>query len=598
VQRSLRVLDGGVVVFDGVAGVEPQSETVWRQADRFGVPRIGFVNKMDRPGANLERTLETVRERLAANPVAIQMPIGEEADLSGVVDLVEMRAVSFNEDGEALVSAIPEEIMAEAQASRERMVAQLADLDDKIAVLYLEGTEVPADMLYSVLRRETLSGSIVPFLCGTALRNIGVSCVLDAVVAYLPSPTDVSAPQGTVPDSDEVVVCSADPSEPTAALVFKIVTDPYMGRMAYFRVYSGCVRRGQMLLNGNTGDKERTGRIVRVYASHREEVDGMSAGDIGAVLGFKAVGTGETLCDPGRPVVLERITFPVPVVSLAVEPKSNSDQAKLGLCLQRLSDEDPTIHVRQDERTGQTIVSGMGELHLEVFVERMKREFHVHARVGEPRVAYCETITRPVRTEYRLKRQTGGHGQFAHVVLELEPLPADSGFVFEDALRGSSIPRNYLSAIKAGVRDALQCGPLADGPIVDIKVSVVDGHHHEVDSSDLAFRTAASKAVRDGTARAAPVILEPIMHIEVTMPEAYTGDVVGELRIRRATITSLESRRSLQCITAEVPLATMFGYAGSLRSRTQGRGSFTLEFDHYAPVSEAVQRMLTLKKAA
>ena len=598
VQRSLRVLDGGVVVFDGVAGVEPQSETVWRQADRFGVPRIGFVNKMDRPGADLGRTLDMVRERLAANPVAVQMPIGVEAELRGVVDLVEMRAVFFDEDGAALVAAIPEEIEDEAQASRERLVSQLADLDDEIAVLYLEGEAVSAETIDRVLRNETLAGNVVPFLCGTSLRSIGVPCVLDAILAYLPSPIDVPATRGTVPDSEEVVVCSADPKEPAAALVFKIVTDPYMGRMAYFRVYSGIVRSGQMLLNGNTGDSERAGRIVRVHASHREQVETIGAGDIGAVLGFKAVGTGETLCDPNRPVVLEKIAFPVPVVSLAVEPRSKSDQAKLGLCLQRLSDEDPTIQVRQDGRTGQTIVSGMGELHLEVFVERMKREFHVDAQVGEPRVAYCETITRPYRAEYRLKRQSGGHGQFAEVELELEPLPADSGFVFEDALRGSSIPRNYLPAIERGVRDALQCGPLTDSPVIDVKVRVVDGKYHEVDSSDLAFRVAATKAVREGVARAVPVILEPMMRIEVVIPDAYTGDVVGELRMRRAMISNLEGKRAIQCITADVPLATMFGYAGSLRSHTQGRGTFTMEFDHYAPVSAAVQRMLTVKKAA
>ena len=598
VQRSLRVLDGGVVVFDGVAGVEPQSETVWRQADRFGVPRIGFVNKMDRPGADLGRTLGMVRERLAANPVAVQMPIGVEAELRGVVDLVEMRAVFFDEDGGALAAAIPEEIEDKAQASRERLVAQLADLDDEIAVLYLEGKAVSAETIDRVLRRETLAGNVVPFLCGTSLRNIGVPCVLDAIIAYLPSPVDVPATRGTVPGSEEVVVCSAESREPAAALVFKIVTDPYMGRMAYFRVYSGIVLSGHVLLNGNTGDSERAGRIVRVHANHREQVEAIGVGDIGAVLGFKAVGTGETLCDPSRPVVLEKIAFPVPVVSLAVEPRSKSDQDKLGLCLQRLSDEDPTIHVRQDERTGQTIVSGMGELHLEVFVERMKREFHVDAQVGEPRVAYCETITRPYRAEYRLKRQTGGHGQFAEVELELEPLPADSGFVFEDALRGSAIPRNYLPAIERGVLDALQCGPLTDSPVIDIKVRVVDGKYHEVDSSDLAFRVAATKAVREGVASAAPVVLEPIMRIEVVIQEVYTGDVVGELRMRRATISSLEGQRAMQCITADVPLATMFGYAGSLRSHTQGRGTFTMEFDHYAPVSEAVQRMLTVKKAA
>ncbi len=598
VQRSLRVLDGGVVIFDGVAGVEPQSETVWRQADRFGVPRIGFVNKMDRPGANFEHTLDMVRERLAANPVALQMPIGAEADFRGFVDLLEMRAVLFNGDEQPRVAAIPAEMEATARQRRERMVEQLADLDDEIAALYLEGEEVPPHLLRTILRRETAAGRIVPFLCGSSLRNKGVQSLLDAVVAYLPSPADVAAICGTVPGSDEEVVCHADPAEPTAALVFKIVTDPYMGRMVYLRVYSGTLRHGQTLLNANRGETERAGRIVRVHANHREDVEEIRAGDIGAVLGFKAAATGETLCDPARPVVLEKISFPTPVVSLAVEPRSKADQAKLGLCLQRLADEDPTIQVRQDEPTGQTIVSGMGELHLEVFVERMKREFNVHANVGEPQVAYCETITRPARGEYRLVRQTGGHGQFAHVILEVEPLPAGSGFVFEDALHGASIPRKYVPAIEGGVRDALQRGVLAENPLIDIKVTVVDGNYHEVDSSDIAFRAAASMALQDGATKAAPVILEPIMRLEVIAPDEYTGEVVADLKIRRATITGLERRGELQYVAANAPLATMFGYASSLRSRTQGRGTFTMEFDHYAPVSAEAQRMLSLKKAA
>ncbi|MGQ9493499.1 MAG: elongation factor G [Anaerolineae bacterium] len=607
VQRSLRVLDGGVVIFDAVAGVEPQSETVWRQADRFGVPRIGFVNKMDRPGANFERTLDMVRERLGANPVALQMPIGAEADFRGFIDLVEMRAVLFNgadpsspgqSTAQPHVTAIPAQLVDKAGEQRDCMLEQLADFDDEIALLYLEGKEVASHLLRSVLRRETVAGHIVPFLCGSSLRDKGVQALLDAVVTYLPSPVDVPAMRGTTPDSEEEVVCKADPSEPTAALIFKIVTDPYMGRLVFFRMYSGILRHGQILLNTNRGEKERTGRIVRVHANHREEVEEICAGDIGAVLGFKAAATGETLCDPARPVVLEKITFPAPVVSLAVEPQSKADMAKLGLCLQRLADEDPTIHVRQDERTGQTIVSGMGELHLEVFVERMRREFNVHANVGAPQVAYCETITQPARGEYRLVRQTGGHGQFAHVILELEPLPAGSGFVFEDALHGASIPRKYVPAIEAGVRDALQRGVLAENPIIDIKVRLIDGNYHEVDSSDIAFHAAASMALQDGAAKAAPVILEPIMRLEVIAPNEYTGEVVADLKIRRASITSLERRGDLQMVMAQVPLATMFGYANSLRSRTQGRGTFSMEFDHYAPVSEAIQRILSLKKAA
>ena len=598
VQRCLRVLDGGVVVFDGVAGVEPQSETVWRQADRFGVPRIGFVNKMDRPGADLERTLQMVRERLASNPAAVQLPIGAEADLRGYVDLLEMKAVMFSSDGQPSAADIPAELASAAKAAHDRLVEQLADLDDEVAVAYLEGRDVPVETLRQVLRRETIAGRIVPFLCGSSLRNKGVEAVLDAIVDYLPSPVDVPPKKGVVPGSDQEVICKADPAGHTAALVFKIVTDPYMGRLAYFRVYSGAVRHGQTLLNANRNDTERAGRIVRVHASHREEVEEIPAGDIGAVLGFKAASTGETLCEPQFPLVLEKIAFPTPVVSMAVEPVTKADQAKLGLCLQRLADEDPSIHVRQDERTGETIVAGMGELHLEVFVERMKREFGVHANVGQPQVAYCETITRPARGEHRLVRQTGGHGQFAHVILQLEPLPAGSGYVFEDALHGASIPRKFVPAIEKGIRDGLRRGVLAENPIVDVLVRLTDGNYHEVDSSDMAFETAASIAVRDAASHAAPVILEPVMRLEVIASKEYTGDVVSDLKIRRAIIHNLELRGDTQVVSAHAPLATMFGYASSVRSRTQGRGTFTMEFDHYAPVSAEVQRLLTTLKAA
>jgi elongation factor G len=425
-----------------------------------------------------------------------------------------------------------------------------------------------------------------------------VQPLLDAVVAYLPAPTDISAVHGTAPGSDDDVECHADPTEPAAALVFKIVTDPYMGRLVYFRVYSGTVRHGHALINVNRNETERTGRIVRMHADRREEVEELSAGDIGAVLGFKAAGTGDTLCDPQRPVLLEKITFPTPVVHLAIEPQSKADSAKLGLCLQRLSDEDPTIQVRQDERTGQTVIAGMGELHLDVFVERMKREFGVHARVGQPQVAYCETITRLAHGENRLVRQTGGHGQYAHVVISMEPLTAGSGFVFEDMLHGSSIPRKFVSAIEAGIRDALQRGVLADNPMIDLKVNLLDGSFHEVDSSDMSFRVCASMAFHEVASRAGPVILEPIMRLEAIAPEEYTGEVMADLKIRRANITGMERRHETQSITADVPLATMFGYASGLRSRTQGRGTFTMEFDHYTAVNEAIQRMLSLKKAA
>ncbi len=599
VQRSLRVLDGGVVVLDGVAGVEPQSETVWRQANRFGVPRICFVNKMDRTGADFWRTIESIVERLGANAAAIQIPIGAESDFRGVVDLLRMRAITYNGDdgSEQVITDVPAELAEVVARHRERLIEQLADLDDEIALLYLEEKEIPVEQLRAALRRATLQGEIVPVLCGTALKNKGVQLLLDAVVDYLPSPLDVPAAQGADPETEEEITCAADPSQPVSALVFKIATDPYVGRLAYFRVYSGVVRRGQTVINGRTGEKERIGRLVRMHADHREEVEEIGAGDIGAVLGLKNIATGETIADPARPVVLERITFPAPVVEVAIAPRSKADQDKMGSALHRLVEEDPTLRVRHDPQTNETIIAGMGELHLEVVVDRLLREFKVGAQVGQPKVAYCETITQPVVSEGRLVKQSGGHGQFAHVVIELEPLEAGQGFVFEEKLRGDSIPRSYLPAIEAGIRDAMEKGVLAEHPVVDVKVTVVDGKYHEVDSSDMAFRTAASMALREGMKKANPVLLEPIMAVEVVAPEEFTGDIVAELNMRRASITGIEPRgNGVQNIRAEVPLATMFGYATSLRSRTQGRGTFVMEFDHYAQVSEKL--MLTLVKKA
>ena len=599
VQRSLRVLDGGVVVFDGVAGVEPQSETVWRQADRFGVPRICFVNKLDRTGADFWHTINSIVERLGANPAVIQIPIGVESGFRGVVDLIEMRAIIYNGgDGtDRVFTEVPAELAAEAARYRERLIEQLADLDDEIALRYLEGEEIPADQLRASLRRATMSGALVPVLAGSALRNKGVQLLLDAVVDYLPSPLDVPAAKGENPETGEEVTCPADVSQPAAALVFKIATDPYVGRLAYFRVYSGKVSRGQAIINGQTGQKERIGRLVRMYADHREEVDEVRAGDIGAVLGLNAIANGETMADPDRPVVLEHISFPKPVVEVAIAPRSKSDQDKMGIALHRLVEEDPTLRVRHNEQTNETVLAGMGELHLEVVVDRLMREFKVGANVGRPQVAYCETITRPVTSVGRLVKQTGGHGQFAHVVIEMEPLESGQGFVFEDKLKGASIPRNYLPAIEAGIRDAMEKGVLAKQPVVDVKVTVVDGSYHEVDSSDMAFRTAAAMAFRQGMEKAAPVLLEPIMRVEVVAPEEFTGDIVAELNMRRASITGIELRGSgTQTMRAQVPLATMFGYATSLRSRTQGRGTFVMEFDHYAPMSE--KALTLLKKAA
>lgn len=597
VQRSLRVLDGGVVVFDGVAGVEPQSETVWRQADRYGVPRICFVNKMDRLGADYWRTVNSIANRLGAKPIAVQVPIGAENDFCGVVDLVEEKAILFCNKGdtEPVVTSIPQELQAEAAHRREEMIEKLAQVDVEdaleLAERYLEGENPPAALVRTVLRQATIAGETVPVLCGTALHNKGIHLLLDAVVDYLPAPLELPPMTGRDPDTGEAIACLPDAEDSTAALVFKITTDPYMGRLAYFRVYSGTVRRGETLVNANNGQRERIGRLVRMHADRREEVDEIRAGDIGAVLGLKATVTGETLAAGDRPVVLERITFPTPVIELAVEPRTKADQDKLSIGLQRLMEEDPTFQVRQDERHGQTVLAGMGELHLEVLLERLRREFSVGTNVGRPQVAYYETITQPSRAEARLVKQTGGRGQFAVVELEVEPLPSGSGFVFENAVVGGAVPRQFIPAIERGIRNSLIRGPLAEHPIVDIKATLVDGKAHDVDSSERAFATAASMALRQAVAQASPIILEPIMRVEVVTPDEYTGDVIGDLSARSAQIAGIDARNgSGQSVQADVPLAAMFGYATALRSRTQGRGAFVMEFDHYAPISADVVR--------
>lgn len=600
VQRSLRVLDGGVVVLDGVAGVEPQSETVWRQADRFDVPRICFVNKMDRVGANFWYVLDTIRERLGAHPVAVQMPIGQERDFHGLVDLIEMCGVFYADDdgSQPQVGAIPPALLDEAQQRREQLIEALADHDDEIAMLYLEGADVSVEQVRAALRKATLNNKLIPVFLGSSLKNKGVQRLLDAVIDYLPSPLDRGAERGVDPNTHTDIVCPLNVDDPAVALVFKISTDPYVGRLAYFRVYTGAMRRGDTVINALTGDKERIGRLVRMHADHREEVEEVRAGDIGAVLGLKAITTGETISTPERPVVLERISFPAPVVEMSIAPATKADQDRLGLALHRLSEEDPTLRVRFDTQTNETVIAGMGELHLEVAVDRLKREFKVAANVGAPEVAYCETITRAVRSEGRLVKQTGGHGQFAHVVIEMEPLEPGSGFVFEDLLVGTSIPRTYLPAIRAGIQDALNDGVLGGHPVVDVKVSIVDGKHHEVDSSEMAFCTAAAMAFKEGMRRAGPVMLEPMMKVEVIAPEEYTGDIMSELNMRRARVLGTELRGgTTQTVRAHVPLATMFGYATSLRSRTQGRGTFVMEFDHYAQISSQVLDKL-LKRAA
>ncbi len=595
VQRSLRVLDGGVVVFDGVAGVEPQSETVWRQADRYSVPRICFVNKMDRVGADFWRAVDSIAKRLGANPVAVQMPIGAESGFCGVVDLIEEKAIVYcdAEHTEPVVTDVPDELQAEVARRRDEMIEKLAQVEVdgslELAERYLNGEDLSATDLRAILRQATLAGEVVPVLCGTALRNKGVQMLLNAVVDFLPSPLDVPPMSGWDPETDEEISCPPDPEAPTAALVFKVSTDPYMGRLAYFRVYSGAVRRGETLLNTNSGKRERIGRLVRMHADRREEVDEIRAGDIGAVLGLKDTPTGQTLSSGARPVVLEQITFPAPVIELAVEPRTKADQDKLSVALQKLMEEDPTFQVRQDERLGQTVLAGMGELHLEVLLERLRREFDVGTRVGRPQVAYYETITRAARAQGRLVKQTGGRGQFAVVELELEPLPSGSGLIFENEVVGGAVPRQFITAVKAGVNDGLARGVLAEQPMVDVKVTLVDGKSHDVDSSERAFRTAARMALRRAAAEAAPILLEPIMRVEVVAPDDYTGDVIGDLSARAASITGVESRNGNgQSIQADVPLAAMFGYATALRSRTQGRGAFVMEFDHYAPISPEV----------
>jgi elongation factor G len=595
VQRSLRVLDGGVVVFDAVAGVEPQSETVWRQADEYNVPRICFVNKMDRVGADYSRTIGMIRDRLKANPIAIQWPIGQESAFRGIVDLLTMEAVVWEDDdlgAKPVVVPIPEEVGEEVEEARQAILDRIIETDEELMMRYLDGEEISPAELRAALRKATVRGEVTPVLCGTSLRNKGIQTLLDAIVYYLPSPLDIPPIGGVNPFTSNAEVRHADESEPLSALVFKIVTDPYVGRLAYFRVYSGVLRSGETVTNSAKDKKERIGRILRMHADHREDLKEVRAGDIAATLGLKTTFTGDTICATNGPIILEAIDFPEPVISLAVEPKSNADQDKMGIALKALSEEDPTFQVRVDDQTGQTVLYGMGELHLEVLVDRLMREFKVAANVGQPRVAYRETITRTVEKAVgRFVRQTGGRGQFGHVVLRLEPLPPGSGFVFENAIVGGVIPKEYIGPAETGIREALDSGLLAGYPLVDLKATLVDGSFHEVDSSEMAFKIAGSMALKEGVQSGQPVLLEPIMFVEVVAPEDYTGDVIGNLSARRGNIEGMELRvEGIQSIKAMVPLAEMFGYATRLRSMTQGRGTFTMEFHHYAPVSEEIAR--------
>lgn len=590
VQRSLRVLDGGVVVFDAVAGVEPQSETVWRQADRFSVPRICFVNKMDRVGADFNRTVDMIVDRLGAKPVPIQMPIGAEGNYQGLIDLIEMKAVFYLDDlgTKSAEQPIPDELLDEAQRLHENLVEKVAESDDDLTVKFLEGEEITSSEIRSALRKATLSGALVPVLCGSALKNKGVQRLLDAVVTYLPSPLEVPPKQATSTKNGAEVLISPDEKDPFTALVFKIVTDPYVGRLAYIRVYSGGINAGSRTYNASKGKKERIGRLLQMHANARQEIEAVYAGDIAAVVGLKDSFTGETICDPSRPVLLESIKFPEPVIRLAVEPKTKADEDKLSQALIKLAEEDPTFQIHVDDQTGQTIISGMGELHLEVLVDRLRREFKVGANVGSPQVAYRETVTRPAKAQGRFVRQSGGRGQYGDVYIEIEPLPKGEGFEFENKIVGGAVPREYIKPVEEGIKEAMTSGILAGYPMVDVKAVLVDGSYHEVDSSEMAFKIAGSMAFKEAAQKASPVLLEPMMDVEVIVPEEFVGDVVGDISSRRGSIEGIEPRYGgVQAIKAFVPLAEMFGYATNLRSMTQGRGTFTMEFDHYAQVGDA-----------
>jgi elongation factor G len=593
VQRSLRVLDGGIVVFDSVQGVEPQSETVWRQADRYGVPRICFANKMDRIGASYDRTIDTIKQRLGAHPIAMQMPIGLESSFQGVIDLMTMKAIYWDDDQgrEIREAEIPPDLKSEAEERRKFMVERIAELDDVLTVKYLEGEEIGIEELKAALRKAVIASKASPIFCGSSLRNKGVQPILDAVIDYLPSPLEVPPVHGTDPRTGQVIELPADDSAPLSALVFKIVTDPYVGRLAYFRVYSGTLSQGQMVTNSIKGKRERIGRLLRMYADHREDVTEVRAGEIAAVLGFKETFTGDTLCD-NKLIVLEAITFPEPVISLAIEPKTTADQDRMAEALRKLSEEDPTFRVRSDADTSQTIISGMGELHLDVLVDRMLREFRVQANIGKPRVAYHESITRVVpEVNYKYVKQTGGHGQYGHVVIKMEPGERGSGVIFENKIVGGTIPREYIPAVEKGVKEAAESGVLAGYPVTDLKVTLFDGSFHEVDSSEMAFKMAATFAFKEAVQKAGPVLLEPIMKVEVVVPEEFVGDVMGGLSGRRSIIRGMEMRPgNAQAVSASVPMGEMFGYATQLRSSTQGRGVFSMEFDHYAPVSESVAK--------
>ncbi len=594
VERSLRVLDGLIAVFCGVAGVQPQSETVWRQATKYNVPRIIFVNKMDRVGANFFRVVEMIKDRLGVNAVPIQIPIGSEDQFKGVVDLLERKAIIYHDDLGIKweTTEVPEDLKELTENYRHKLVEEIVELDDELLMKYLEGEEISVPDLKRVLRKATIEGKLYPALCGSAFKNKGVQPLLDAVIDYLPSPSDLPPVKGMNPITGEEEIRLVSEDESFVALAFKVMTDPYVGKLTYFRVYSGKLEKGSYVYNATKGKKERIGRLLQMHANHREDIDAVYVGDIAAAVGLKYTTTGDTLSDEARPIILEGMSFPEPVISVAIEPKSTEEQDKLSIALQRLAEEDPTFKVTYDEETGQTLIHGMGELHLEIIVDRLKREFKVNANVGKPQVSYRETIRKPVKVEGKYIRQTGGRGQYGHVWLELEPLPRGKGLEFVNKIVGGVVPQQFIPAVEAGIKEAADRGVLAGYPVTDIKVTLFDGSYHEVDSSDMAFKIAASQAFKDGVLKGDPVLLEPIMKLEIIVPEEYMGDVIGDLNSRRGRIEKIDFVNNTRVIKALVPLAEIFGYATTLRSLTQGRGIFSMEFSHYEEMPINIQEKI------
>lgn len=599
VERSLRVLDGSVAVFCAKGGVEPQSETVWRQADQYNVPRMVYINKMDITGADFYHAVDMIRDRLGAHPVCIQLPIGKEADFIGIIDLVTMKAEIYKDDlGEDFeITDIPEHMQAEAEEYRDKMLEALSEVDETIMEKYLEGEAVTEEEIKAAIRKGTCNVEMVAVTCGSSYKNKGVQMMLDAVVDYMPSPLDVAAIKGTNPKTDEEDERIASDDAPFSALAFKIMTDPYVGKLAFMRVYSGTAEAGSYVSNSSKGKRERLGRILQMHANHREEITKVYTGDIVAAVGLKDTTTGDTLCDMDHPIVLESMVFPEPVIDVAIEPKTKAGQEKMTVALQKLAEEDPTFRTHTDEETGQTIISGMGELHLDIIIDRMLREFKVEANIGQPQVAYKETITKTVDAEGKFARQSGGRGQYGHCLITLEPLEAGSGFVFENKTVGGSIPKEYINPIQQGIAEAMQNGVLAGYPVLDVKASVYDGSYHDVDSSEMAFKVAGSMAFKNGMRKADPVIMEPVFKLEVVIPEEYMGDVMGDINSRRGRVEGMEMRAGAQVINGMVPLSEMFGYATSLRSKTQGRGVYTMQFSHYEAVPKSVAEKIMEGKA-